>query len=174
MVASVGRTAPGDRVTIGFTREGKSQTVEIETRADPKNPRDARIGIQIRPLFDLPIKIDNNVGERIGGSSAGTMFALAIYDRLTPGALTGGLDVAGTGTVTPDGVTGPIGGIRQKIVTAAEAGAEVFLVPAANCAEALAGSDHGMRLVKVSELDDAIDALEALAKDAKASVPSCR
>jgi PDZ domain-containing protein len=102
------------------------------------------------------------------------MFALAIYDRLTPGSLTGGREVAGTGEITPDGTVGPIGGIRQKIAGAADDGAKVFLVPAANCAEAAGGDDHGLRLVKVSKLDDAIDTLEALAKNPKASVPQCQ
>jgi PDZ domain-containing protein len=101
------------------------------------------------------------------------MFALAIYDRLTPGALTGGHDVAGTGEITADGTVGPIGGIRQKMAGAADGGAKIFLVPAANCAEAAKGDDHGMQLVKVSTLATAIDALEALAKDPEATVPRC-
>ena len=138
---------------------------------DKKQPR---IGVMLRSRFDYPFEITNNVGEQVGGPSAGAMFALAIYDRLTPGSLTGGREVAGTGEIAADGTIGPIGGIRQKIAGAAEDGAKVFLVPAANCAEASDGSDHGMRLVRVSELHDAIAALEELAKDAKASVPTCR
>ncbi len=133
-----------------------------------------RIGVGLRSRFDFPIEITNNVGEEVGGPSAGSMFALAIYDRLTPGALTGGLDVAGTGEVSSDGTFGPIGGIRQKMAGAAQDGAEIFLVPTANCADALEGDDRGMRLVKVSTLTAAIDSLEALAKNRKASVPTCR
>ena len=128
----------------------------------------------LRSRFDFPIKITNNVGQQVGGPSAGAMFALAIYDRLTPGSLTGGRVVAGTGEIAPDGTVGPIGGIRQKIAGAADDGAKVFLVPAANCAEAADGDDHGMRLVEVSKLDDAIGSLEKLAKDPQASVPQCR
>ena len=174
VVEAVGRVEPGDAVTIGYTRDRETKSVEIVTRPDAKNKQQPRIGVMLRSTFDFPIEIINNVGEQIGGPSAGAMFALAIYDRLTPGSLTGGREVAGTGEITPDGTIGPIGGIRQKIAGAADDGAKVFLVPAANCAEALDGSDHGMRLVKVSELDDAIGALEALAKNSKASVPTCR
>ena len=174
VVEAVGRAEPGDAVTIGYTRDRETKNVEIVTRPDAKNKEQPRIGVMLRSTFDFPIEIINNVGEQIGGPSAGAMFALAIYDRLTPGSLTGGREVAGTGEITPDGTIGPIGGIRQKIAGAADDGAKVFLVPAANCAEASDGSNHGMRLVKVSELDDAIDALEALAKNAKASVPTCR
>jgi PDZ domain-containing protein len=174
VVEAVGRVEPGDAVTIGFTRDRETKSVEIVTRPDPKDKEQPRIGVMLRSAFDFPIEIINNVGEQIGGPSAGAMFVLAIYDRLTPGSLTGGREVAGTGEITPEGTIGPIGGIRQKIAGAADDGAKVFLVPAANCAEASDGNDHGMRLVKVSELDDAIEALEALAKNSKASVPTCR
>lgn len=46
-------------------------------------------------------------------------------------------------------------------------------MPAANCAEAVDGDDHGLKLVKVTKLSDAISSLEALATNPKASVPSC-
>ena len=172
VVAAVGRVDPGDTVTIGFTRDGEKKSVDIVTRPDPKDKKLPRIGVMLRSRFDFPIKITNNVGQQVGGPSAGTMFALAIYDRLTPGSLTGGREVAGTGEIAPDGTVGAIGGIRQKIAGAA--GAKVFLVPAANCAEAASGRDHGMRLVEVSTLDDAIGALEKLAKNPKATVPECQ
>ncbi len=173
VVAAIGKLDPGDAVDVGFTRKGLEQSVEIVTRPNPENKKEPRIGVSIRPRFDFPVEIENHVGARIGGSSAGTMFALAIYDRLTPGPLTGGLKVAGTGTMAPDGSVGPIGGVAQKLVGAAAQGAKVFLVPEDNCDSAIKGDDRGMRLVKISTLDGAIDALEALAKDPKASVPPC-
>lgn len=173
VVEAVGRTEPGDTVTIGYVRDGEKKSVDIVTRPDAVNKELPRIGVALRSTFDFPVTITNNVGEQVGGPSAGAMFALAIYDRLTPGSLTGGSEVAGTGEITPDGTIGPIGGIRQKIAGAADDGAKVFLVPAANCAEASDGDDHGMRLVKVSKLDDAIDSLKELADDAKATVPRC-
>ncbi len=174
VVKAVGRVEPGDTVTIGFTRDGKKKSVDIVTRPDAKDKKLPRIGVMLRSTFDFPVEITNNVGDQVGGPSAGTMFALAIYDRLTPGSLTGGREVAGTGEITADGTVGPIGGIRQKIAGAADDGAKVFLVPAANCAEATGGDDHGLRLVKITKLDDAIETLEALAKNPKASVPQCQ
>ena len=173
VVEAVGRVDVGDPVTIGFTRGGETESVDIVTRPDAKDKAVPRIGVMLRSKFDFPVKITNNVGEQVGGPSAGTMFALAIYDRLTPGALTGGSKVAGTGEIAPDGTVGPIGGIRQKMAGAADDDAEIFLVPAANCAEAADGSDHGMRLIKISTLENAIKSLEALAKNPKASVPRC-
>jgi PDZ domain-containing protein len=174
VVEAVGKVEPGDTVTIGYTRDGEKKSVEIVTRPDAKNKELPRIGVMLRSTFDFPVEITNNVGDQVGGPSAGTMFALAIYDSLTPGSLTGGRTVAGTGEITPDGTVGPIGGIRQKIAGAADDGAKIFLVPAANCAEATGGNDHGLRLVKITKLDDAIDTLEALAKNPKASVPQCQ
>ena len=78
--------------------------------------------------FDVKISLD-----KVGGPSAGMMFALGIVDTVTPGDLTGGKHVAGTGTITPDGAVGPIGGIGQKMVGARSGGATMFLAPAANC-----------------------------------------
>ncbi|AWB94186.1 PDZ/DHR/GLGF domain-containing protein [Aeromicrobium chenweiae] len=173
VVKAVGSVKPGDTVRLGVERKGAARTVPVVTRADPQDPDVPRIGISIGTKFSFPIQVDNNVGRAIGGPSAGTMFALAIYDRLTPGQLTGGRTVAGTGEITADGVVGPIGGVRQKMAGAAKAKATIFLVPAANCAEALDGDDDGLKLVKITKLDDAISSLEALAKDPQAKVPSC-
>ncbi|MFI5426158.1 PPA1309 family protein [Aeromicrobium sp. UC242_57] len=172
-VAAIGKVSPGDTVTLTVKRSGKSRDVAIVTKPDSKDPKIPRIGISVGTKFIFPIQVDNNVGDQIGGPSAGTMFALAIYDMLTPGELTGGKNIAGTGEITPDGVVGPIGGVRQKMAGAERAGATIFLVPAANCAEALNGDDDGLQLVKITKLDDAISSLRTIAKDPKAKVPSC-
>lgn len=173
LVKAVAAHTPGDIVRLTISRKGATQDIPITTRAADDDPKLPRIGVTLGTKYDYPFKIDNNVGRTIGGSSAGTMFALAIYDRLTPGELTGGERVAGTGEMTSDGLVGPIGGVRQKMAGAAAGGAEVFLVPAANCVEASDGDDFGLRLVKITKLDDAIDSLEALAADDKAKVPTC-
>lgn len=173
VVAAVGRREPGDDVRLTIERKGKARAVTITTKADPQDRTVPRIGISIGTKFSYPISIDNNVGRQIGGPSAGTMFALAIYDRLTPGELTGGRKIAGTGTIDADGVVGSIGGIRQKMAGAARDGVEVFLVPADNCDEATDGDDDGLELVKITRLSDAISSLEALAKNPKAKVPAC-
>lgn len=171
---AIGDRNPGDDVIIGYTRDGRAGSATITTAAIGDDEKKARIGITVGVGFDFPITVENHIGDRVGGPSAGTMFALAIYDELTPGPLTGGRTVAGTGTMSPDGTVGPIGGVRQKMAGAADADAEVFIVPAANCAEAVEGDDFGMTLVRADTLDSAIDALEALAKDPDAKVPTCQ
>ncbi|MDF1706417.1 MAG: PDZ domain-containing protein [Aeromicrobium sp.] len=172
-VDAVAEVTPGDVVTLAIERDGVPQDVAITTRPAADDPELPRIGVSLAASFDLPLQIDNNVGDSVGGPSAGTMFALAIYDLLTPGSLTGGRRVAGTGEISPEGVVGPIGGVRQKMAGAHADGAEVFLVPADNCAEAADGDDFGMTLVKITALDDAVSSLESLAADPDAKVPSC-
>jgi PDZ domain-containing protein len=174
VVEAVGRVDPGDAVRLDVVRDGKERRLDLTTRADPQDPSVPRIGVSLGTRYDFPIDVSNNVGDQVGGPSAGTMFALAIYDQLTPGSLTGGRTIAGTGTLSPDGTVGPIGGVQQKIAGAAAAGATIFLVPKSNCEEATRGSDHGLRLVSVSSFKEAVADLEALAEDPDAKVATCR
>ena len=76
--------------------------------------------------------------------------------------LTEGAVIAGTGTIDAAGAVGPIGGIPLKLVAAREIGAVLFLVPAANCAEALANAQPGLAMARVATLDDALTALADL------------
>ena len=103
------------------------------------------------------------------------MFSMGIYDVLTPGSLTGGKVIAGTGEIDPQGKVAPIGGIQQKMVAAQAAGAKLFLSPADNCAEALEGNydPKKMRLVKVDRLDGAIADVRAWVKNPDVALPRC-
>jgi Lon-like protease len=146
---------------VSFTVQAAGQTHEIRlTRThcvqDVKRPL---IGISMVEPF--PFRVEIASGD-IGGPSAGLMFALGLYDTLTPGDLTGGRTIAGTGEIFPNGRVGPIGGIKDKVVAAERVGASVFLVPADNMAE-LDGVDTGdMRLISVRSFDQALQALEDL------------
>lgn len=173
-IKAVATHEPGETVRLGITRKGQAREFSIVTRPDADNPKLPRVGVILGMKYRYPFDINNNVGRQIGGPSAGTMFALAIYDKLTPGTLTGGKKVAGTGEMLADGTVGAIGGIRQKMAGASRAGAQIFLVPGANCAEARRGDDFGMTLVKITTLKTAISSLEALAEDDGAKVSLCR
>jgi len=111
----------------------------------------------------------------VGGPSAGLLFSLGIVDKLdgdgSGGDLTGGRTIAGTGTITPDGEVGPVGGVALKTQAARRDGATVFLVPEAECADAKAQLPKGLRLIPVTTLEGTVEALRALEKNA--SVPSC-
>jgi Lon-like protease len=147
----------GTALTVAYTRGGKPATAKITTKAD-KGSDTPRIGLEIGERQPTPFKVTIDLGE-IGGPSAGLMFTLGIIDKLRPADLTGGKIIAGTGTIDDDGNVGPIGGIPQKLVGAKDAGAQIFLVPADNCAEALRNAVPGQPMAKVATVDDALQAL---------------
>jgi len=155
----------GTILTLTIIRKGKTEQLRVATKeADGER----LIGVVVSFKFPFPITI--SVGD-IGGPSAGLMFALGIIDKLTPLDLTGGKFIAGTGEITAGGQVQPIGGIQQKMVGARDAGATIFLTPAANCSDTKGAVPAGLRLVKVSTLAQAVSYLEAL-KSGQA-VPSC-
>jgi len=141
--------------------------------AEQASGANVQIGITIGTGYSYKARISYDLGQKIGGPSAGLVFALAIFDKTTPGELFVGQHVAGTGTIDPEGVVGGIGGIQEKIAGAEEAGATTFLVPAPNCGD-LAGVSTSMRLVKVTALGDAVSSVRALgASGPAAQVPTC-
>jgi PDZ domain-containing protein len=102
------------------------------------------------------------------------MFALGIIDTLTEGELNGGENVAGTGTIEADGTVGPIGGIRQKLYGARDAGAQYFLAPASNCDEVVGHVPDGLQVIRTSTLEESLDALEVIADDGDVdALPTC-
>ena len=157
----------GSTLTLTITRSGQSHQVQVGTRESGGHPV---MGVQITQEYKFPFQVTISVGD-IGGPSAGMMFALGIIDKLTKLSLTSGRFIAGTGEITASGQVQPIGGIQQKMVGARNAGATIFLTPAANCADAKGAVPAGLRLVKVSTLNQAVTYLEAL--KAGKSVPSC-
>ncbi|MFJ3232783.1 PDZ domain-containing protein [Streptomyces sp. NPDC086787] len=132
----------------------------------------AIVGISAGTDHTFPFTIDIKLAD-VGGPSAGLMFALGIYDKLTPGNLTGGKFVAGTGTIDDEGTVGPIGGIAMKTVGARDKGAQYFLTPAENCAEAAKDTPGGLTLVKVKTMDDALGALQDIRDGDTAALPKC-
>lgn len=112
----------------------------------------------------------------VGGPSAGLLFSLGIVDKLngdgSGGDLTGGRVIAGTGTIDADGTVGAVGGVPLKTQAAKRDGATVFLVPKDECSDARAELPEGLRLIPVTTLEGAVDALVALEKGT-GKVPSC-
>ena len=161
---------PGTPLALRIERDGTERTVSVTPEEREGKPR---IGIEMLPSYRFPFQVSVGIDDRIGGPSAGLMFALGIYDTLSPGSLTGGDVVAGTGEITPEGNVGPIGGIQQKIAAAREAGAELFLVPADNCREALGVATGRMELVRAATMHDVVEGLEAWVDDPDHVLPSC-
>lgn len=163
-------TAPGSTVTLGVVRSGEELTLDVVTGDDGSGG--SLLGVLIAPDVDLPLDIEIAI-EDVGGPSAGLMFALGIVDVLTPGALTGGEVVAGTGTISIDGEVGPIGGIEQKLAGARRDGASWFLAPRDNCGSVVGSVPSGLRVVAVSTLAEARSALEAIADGDGATLAGC-
>ena len=147
----------GTALTLGYTRGNKPGTVRVTTVADDQGT--PRVGVEIGKKQPHPFTVTIDLAE-IGGPSAGLMFTLGIIDKLKPEDLTGGKIIAGTGTIDDEGNVGPIGGIPQKLVGAKDAGAQLFLVPIANCAEALRNAVPGLPMAEVATVDDALTALQ--------------
>ncbi|SFR74546.1 PDZ domain-containing protein [Agromyces sp. CF514] len=158
-VQANGGDAPAE---LRVLRDGEQQTLEV-------TPNDSGgvyvLGVGVRMVYEFPIDVELQLDD-VGGPSAGMMFALGIVDELTPGAMTGGEIVAGTGTIDSAGAVGAIGGIRQKLWGAKDAGATVFLAPASNCDEVVGNVPDGLDVFAVETLDQAREVVEAAGEGA--------
>ncbi len=177
--AADGRLYPGDRIleidgedvdtarqasrAIQAAPSGAALTFDVSVDGEPETVRLVRepcggrpeplVGVSLINSFPFDVSISSG---DVGGSSAGLMWGLGLYDLLTPGDLTGGRTIAGTGVMGLDGTVLPIDGIDSKIVAAADAGATVFLLPEGNEAAARAVDVDGLELVPVASFDDAL------------------
>ena len=165
----------GTDITVKVKRDGKELEKEMTTASSPDDKSASAVQVAIGPGFEFPFDVKLNISENIGGPSGGLMFALGIYDVLTPGSLTDDKVIAGTGEIDAEGKVGPIGGIHQKLVGAQDDGAKLFLVPEGNCAEALGGNydPDKMRLVKVTTMEQALGEVQAWVKDPDAKLARC-
>ncbi|MEV7604621.1 S16 family serine protease [Paenarthrobacter sp. NPDC089322] len=161
----------GAPAVVVVDRDGTAVT---ETVTPTKNPAGRYVlGVLLASDFTFPFEVKISL-ENVGGPSAGMMFALGILDNLSPGDLTGGKHVAGTGTITADGAVGGIGGIAQKMIGARQHGATMFLAPAANCADVVGHVPEGLQVVKVETLADAAAAVERLGSgQSTEGLPTC-
>lgn len=163
-------TKAGQEITVDYRRENAEPGTTTITLGKGEDRDYGFLGIAVRDAPWAPFSIDFNLAN-IGGPSAGLMFSLAVIDKLTTGDVNGGKFIAGTGSITPDGAVGPVGGVIHKISSARDAGATVFLVPAENCDEARTVRPDGMELIKVDTLPQAMDALKSLTSGG--SPPRC-
>ncbi|WP_318842770.1 PDZ domain-containing protein [Myceligenerans pegani] len=171
LIAGLAETEPGSDVVLGVRRGGETRDLTITTGGVEGEDR-AVMGVYIDPRYEFPIDVSIQI-EDIGGPSAGMMFALGIIDKLTAEDEANGEVIAGTGTMSPEGLVGPIGGIEQKLYGALRDGATWFLAPAGNCAEVVGNVPDGLRVVRVETLHDAREAMEAIGAGAGAELPTC-
>lgn len=158
LTAVLTATPAGKSVPVRVRRGGAEASLVVPTgeQTDPARKGQAAFGVYIADSlnFDVPIPVDIHAWE-ITGPSGGLMFTLQIIDQLTPGGITGGVPIAGTGTVQADGSVGPIGGVQQKVYTAETAGAKVMFVPRKNYQDAKQVATR-IELVPVDRVQDAL------------------
>ena len=170
--AAIAANGAGVAGTVSVTRGSAPLELKV-TPVIPEGGTDPVIGVVLSSDYVFPIDVSIQL-DNVGGPSAGQMFALGIIDKLTPGALTGGKDIAGTGTITGTGVIGPIGGIRQKMYGARDAGADYFLAPDSNCDEVTGHIPNGLTVFSVETLDDSLAVMTALQAGTDTSkLPTC-
>jgi PDZ domain-containing protein len=138
--------------------------VELVLGSHVDDPTRPMIGVLLdnnEPVVEFPVDVVID-SRNIGGPSAGMMFTLQIMDQLTDGEITRGERIAGTGTIARDGTVGSIGGIKQKVHGAIDAGARAVLVPAGNYDVALAAAGDRIEIVRIETIEDAVAFLRTL------------
>ena len=166
----------GEVVSVEINRSGVGVMIK-EIALSPRPDGSAFIGINIQEQFDFPFDVKIKLAET-GGPSGGLIFALGIVEKLTQADLIRSRNIAGTGTITTDGLVGPIGGIAEKIIGAKNDGVDLFFTPINNCQDinnpdqiAAGKGGKSMKIVPVATLAEAIEVLK-LPENAK--LPSCK
>lgn len=168
--------APGETIEIEFERDGVAMSGEIETILAPgEDPPRTIIGF--RPIDTTTVQLPAGLTvefktESIGGPSAGLAFTLALIDALTEGNLTGGIEVAVTGTIDVEGNVGAIGGLNSKASAVQQVGVRYLLVPVNQGEDGVDGIARArevvgddVEIIPVDTLQEALDALERLGGD---------
>jgi PDZ domain-containing protein len=152
----------GDEVTFTVRRGKQTLTETMGTIASDSGPKRAVVGIAVEPALDiqLPLHVSINAGA-VGGPSAGLAFALDVMQELGRNVLHGH-KIAATGEIFPDGSVGPIGGIKQKVIGARDAGVDAFLVPAGENARYAKAHAEGLTIIPVESFPQALHALATL------------
>lgn len=177
LVDQLAERAAGDTVQLTLQRHASTEveTIEVILGGRDDEPEVGFLGVapqsRVEMNDQLPFEVDIDSGS-VGGPSAGLAFTLAVLDQLTEGELTGGIEIAVTGTISPDGRVGSVGGVPQKAAAVRSLGIEVFIVPRAlgeaELAEVEARAGDDLRIVPVDDLEEALEVLEGLGGDTQA------
>ena len=153
----------GDRISISVLRNEKTKKFTLKTVEIDNSPGQASIGVLITTenlKYEFPREV-NFITKNIVGPSAGTVFALEIYNQLTPEDLTGGKRIAGTGTISSNGTVGEIDGVKQKVLAAEKVNADIFLAPENNYKIAKKTASE-IKVISISNFKEALESLEKL------------
>lgn len=172
LVKYVEKKQPGEEVEFVIERDGQKQRHQIEVVAFPDDPE--KVGIGVKLVTDIQVEVERNVqikSGKIGGPSAGLMFALEMYDKLIDEDLTKGYNIAGSGEIDFEGNVSRIGGIDKKVVAAHRNDIDIFFAPHENghresnyvvAKQTAEDIKTDMEIVPVDTFEDAIHYLEEL------------
>ena len=164
----------GEVVLVEINRTGVGVMIK-EIALSPRPDGSAFIGINIQEQFDFPFDVKIKLDET-GGPSVGLIFALGIVEKLTQADLIRSRNIAGTGTITTDGLVGPIGGIAEKIIGAKNDGVDLFFTPINNCQDInnpdQIGAGKGGKSMKIVPVATLAEAIEVLKLPENAKLPS--
>ncbi len=160
----VGTKNISDKIEITYVRDGKTYIDVAEVIDLEGTPK---VGISIATVIDYETDFDISVKTKSSesGPSGGLMTTLAIYNQITEEDITKGLNIMGTGTIDKDGNVGEIGGVKYKILGAEKNGADVFICPKENYAEAqkvIAEKNLNIKLISAKTFDEAIEKLKKI------------
>lgn len=128
------------------------------------------IGITLTCITDYEVdpQVTFEFKNNESGPSGGLMTTLEIYNELTEEDITKGHKIAGTGTISIDGVVGEIGGVKYKLKGAVKNHADIFLVPSGdNYDEAIKEKEehnYQIEIVSIDTFDDALNYLNNLSE----------
>ena len=161
----IAKRKPGETVQLRIRAGDETRTVEVATVESPQEKGRPVIGVQVEQSADieLPREVEIDLGG-VGGPSAGLAFALEIAESLK-GDIDRGLNVAATGEIELDGSVVPVGGVKQKVIGAKRAGADVFLVPAGDNAEVARRYAGDLRVIPVESFRQALRELATLPRN---------
>jgi PDZ domain-containing protein len=163
-------------VSVEINRSGVGVMIK-KIALSPRPDGSAFIGINIQEQFDFPFDVKIKLDET-GGPSGGLIFALGIVEKLTQADLIRSRNIAGTGTITTDGLVGPIGGIAEKIIGAKNDGVDLFFTPINNCQDInnpdQIGAGKGGKSMKIVPVATLAEAIEVLKLPESAKLPSCK
>jgi len=177
LVANLGGRPSGEVIELTVQRHtsGDEETIEIMLGGRDDDPSVGFLGVapqtRVEMNTELPFEVEIDSGS-VGGPSAGLAFTLAILDQLTEGELTGGRRIAVTGTMSPDGVVGSVGGVPQKAAAVRDLGIDVFIVPRAlgedQLARVRARAGDDLQIIPVDDLEEVLEVLATLGGDTQA------
>lgn len=152
----------GDTITFKVLRNNKEEEIKSKILLEDNTKV---IGVVIITEYDYDIDPEINVKfkKTESGASGGLMLTLTIYNAISDEDIIKGRNIAGTGTISPDGTVGEIDGIKYKIMGAAQDKMDIVFVPSANYDEAIKTKEkynYDINIIKVDTFDEAVEYLK--------------